>query len=812
MSYAIALSFLVAALAPTIVRFAGRASPWILAILPASIFAWFLSLTGRVREEGSIVQQITWVPGLDANLTFHLDGLSLLFALLVSGIGILIVLYGGGYLKGHPQLGRFYLFLLFFMGSMLGVVLASNVISLFVFWELTSFSSYGLIGFIHEKERSRAAALQALLVTSLGGLVMLVGLILLGNMGGSFELTQLILQDSLSEHPFYVGALLLILAGAFTKSAQFPFHFWLPGAMEAPTPVSAYLHSATMVKAGVYLMARLNPALGDTTLWLYLVGGIGLVTMVVGAYLALAHTDLKKLLAYTTVMALGQLTMLIGLGTELAIQAMVVFLLVHALYKAALFMAAGSIDHETGTRDVRELGGLAGVMPLTFAASLVAALSMAGLPPLFGFVGKEIVYDATLSLDSGAALFTTFAVLANIAVVAVAGIVALRPFLGARRQTPKAPHEAPFTMWIGPALLGAGSVVFGLLPALVGPTFMVDAASAILGEPQSFELALWHGFNLPLLLSAITVASGVILYLAWPRLRTGFGIFDRLFGEVPRLGYEWTLDALARVAAWQTRTIQNGSLRWYLFVIVAFFVALTGATLLFRGGIALPDTTGSVHIFEVIVAIICAGGALVVVLARSRVAALASLGITGYALALLFVMFSAPDLALTQLFIETLSVILLTLVVIYLPPLRRSEAMPGRKRPVVRDAVVSALAGGLVTLLVWGVIANPLDMTIPEFYGENSYTEAHGRNIVNVILVDFRAIDTMGEILVLALAGIGVFTLMRLRANRARAPRVFAYRLAPEEERGLVPAERTDIAGPLPDDDEWEQDERGRNS
>src|SRR5690625_1643752 len=698
MSYAIALSFLVAALAPTIVRFAGRASPWILAILPASIFAWFLSLTGRVREEGSIVQQITWVPGLDANLTFHLDGLSLLFALLVSGIGILIVLYGGGYLKGHPQLGRFYLFLLFFMGSMLGVVLASNVISLFVFWELTSFSSYGLIGFIHEKERSRAAALQALLVTSLGGLVMLVGLILLGNMGGSFELTQLILQDSLSEHPFYVAALLLILAGAFTKSAQFPFHFWLPGAMEAPTPVSAYLHSATMVKAGVYLMARLSPALGDTTLWLWLVGGAGLITMLVGAYLALAHTDLKKLLAYTTVMALGQLTMLIGLGTQLAIEAMVVFLLVHALYKAALFMVAGSIDHETGTRDVTVLGGLGRVMPLTFAAALVASLSMAGLPPLFGFVGKEIIYDATLSLPSAEVLFTTAAVLANIAVVAVAGVVALKPFLGSRRKTPVTPHEAPFTMWIGPFVLGVGSVVFGLLPALVGPTLMVGAASAVLGEPVSFELALWHGFNLPLLLSAITVASGVALYLAWPRLRTAFGGFDRLVGEGPRRGYEWTLDALARVAAWQTNAIQNGSLRWYLFIIIAFLAVLTGGTLLLRGGFTLPDTGGTVHIFELIVAAATAGGAVVLVLVRSRVAALASLGIAGYGLALLFVMFSAPDLALTQLFIETLSVILLTLIVIYLPPLKRSDAVPGRKRPVVRDAVVSIAAGALITI------------------------------------------------------------------------------------------------------------------
>src|SRR5690625_4980328 len=443
---------------------------YLLALLPFGIFVYFLTLYPTITGGEIVRSSLPWLSSLGINLSFLLDGLSYLFVLLITGMGTFIVLYASGYMKGHSYLGRFYLALLLFMASMLGVVLSDNLITLFVFWELTSFTSFMLIGFNHESTESRKSALQALLVTFGGGLALLAGVVLMGIAGGTMEISEILSSgDLIRNHGLYLPILILFLLGAFTKSAQFPFHFWLPNAMEAPTPVSAYLPSATMVKAGIYLMARLNPALGDTTLWLYLVGGIGLVTMVVGAYLALAHTDLKKLLAYSTVMALGQLTMLIGLGTELAIQAMVVFLLVHALYKAALFMAAGSIDHETGTRDVRELGGLAGVMPLTFAASLVAALSMAGLPPLFGFVGKEIVYDATLNLDSGAALFTTFAVLANIAVVAVAGIVALRPFLGARRQTPKAPHEAPFTMWIGQAVLGAGSVGCGVLPARGGP-------------------------------------------------------------------------------------------------------------------------------------------------------------------------------------------------------------------------------------------------------------------------------------------------------------------------------------------------------
>src|SRR5690625_4609516 len=579
MSYAIALSFLVAALAPTIVRFAGRASPWILAILPASIFAWFLSLTGRVREEGSIVQQITWVPGLDANLTFHLDGLSLLFALLVSGIGILIVLYGGGYLKGHPQLGRFYLFLLFFMGSMLGVVLATNVIRLFVFWKRTSYTSYALIGFIHEKERSRAAALQALLVTSLGGLVMLVGLILLGNMGGSFELTQLILQDSLSEHPFYVGALLLILAGAFTKSAQFPFHFWLPGAMEAPTPVSAYLHSATMVKAGVYLMARLNPALGEHPLWTTLLCSVGAFTMVLGAYRAYSATGIKKVLAYSTVMALGTLTMLIGIGTDHAMIAFASFLLAHSLYKGALFMVAGILDHSTGTKDLTLMGGLRRAMPLTVIAASVAGLSLAGLPPLFGFVAKEALFEAVLGAPWQGAALLVAAVGSSALLIAVAGSVAVKPFWGAPGDTPKVPHEAPLGMWLGPMVLAFTSLLFGLALYVPDTLLMGAAVTSVHGAPVDFHLSLWHGVNWPLILSFGSLIVGAILYALWRSSRAPLArVNERLSRFGPEAGYFCLMKGLVWVSEWQTRVLQNGLVRSYMIVLIMTTVLLTGYT------------------------------------------------------------------------------------------------------------------------------------------------------------------------------------------------------------------------------------------
>lgn len=740
---------------------------WLLALLPAAVFAFFVAQLPALAERGALLQVLPWVPGLAVNLTFYLDGLSLLFALLISGIGTLIVIYAGGYLKGHPQLGRFYLYLLFFMGSMLGVVLASNVVTLFIFWELTSFSSYLLIGFTHESERSRKAALQALLVTGLGGLAMLAGLVLVALIGGSFELSELI-GLNLTQHPLYLGALTLVLAGAFTKSAQFPFHFWLPGAMEAPTPVSAFLHSATMVKAGVYLLARLHPAMGGTQAWEWLVGGVGAATMLLGALLALTHTDLKRLLAYTTMMALGTLTMLLGLGSYLAIEAMVVFLTVHALYKAALFMVAGALDHETGTRDVLQLSGLARRMPLTFTGAAVAALSMAGLPPLFGFVGKEIIYEGALAFSNLPWLVAATAVAANMAVVAVAGIVALKPFVGPLKETPKAPHEGPVSLWLGPLTLGASSLLFGLLPALVGSVVLVRAASSVYGEPLSFELALWHGFNLPLMLSVVTIAGGVVLYRYWPRLRAALASFDDLMGEEPRRIYEGLLEHLNAVAAWQTRTLQNGSLRRYLFLIIASTLLLTGVTMLVKGGFGFPEVgavTSYASFYEWVLAILCLLGSVFVVLARSRLAAVAALGIAGYSLALLFVLFSAPDLALTQLFVETLSVIILTLIIIHLPQLLRDDEMHDSKRPVVRDVSVSVLAGLLITALVWSVTSLPLDRAVPAFYEANSYKEAEGRNIVNVILVDFRALDTLGEITVLALAGVGVLTLLKLRAS-----------------------------------------------
>lgn len=457
--------FLAASFAPAAHRALGRRAGVVLAMAPGLLFAHFARFLAPVASGRALAESWEWVAGLGIRLAFRLDGLSLLFALLVTGIGALVLVYGGGYLKGDPRLPRFYSAMLFFMAAMLGLVLADDAIALFVFWELTSVSSYLLIGFDHEKAEARRAALQALFVTGAGGLALLAGLLLLGRVAGTLQLSALGAQAAaIQAHALYLPALLLILLGAFTKSAQFPFHFWLPGAMAAPSPVSAYLHSATMVKAGIYLLARLNPALGGSDAWHTIVILTGTATLVIGAVLAYGQTDLKRLLAFTTVSALGVLTVLVGISTELSARAAMVFLLVHALYKAALFLGVGAIDHEAGTRDVRHLGGLARAMPLTAFAVVASALSMAGLPPLFGFVAKELFYEAKLEAPQVGQLLVIASFAGSALVAAAAALVAWRPFFSRGRETPKHAHEAPPSLWLGPVLLASLSVALGLLP------------------------------------------------------------------------------------------------------------------------------------------------------------------------------------------------------------------------------------------------------------------------------------------------------------------------------------------------------------
>ena len=738
-------------------------------VLPGALTVWFATMLPTVAAGETIRYAVDWVAGLDVALSFYVDGLSLLFALLISLIGFFIFLYARSYLAGDPHLGRFMLYLSLFMLSMLGVVLADNVVTLFVFWELTSLTSYLLIGYNHTDPKSRRNALQALVVTGTGGLALLAGLILLALVAGSFELSAInAAGDAVRAHDWYLGILILVLLGAFTKSAQFPFHFWLPNAMAAPTPVSAYLHSATMVKAGVYLMARVHPSLGNTEVWLWTLTIAGAVTAVWASILALRQTDLKPMLAYTTLMALGTLTLFLANTSEVAITAVVVFILVHSFYKATLFMVAGAIDHEAGTREIGRLGGLARLMPFTCLAAALAALSMAGVPPFAGFIGKELVYKGALAVASEPGFVAVAALAANAMMVTVAAIVAIKPFLGPKGDTPKKPHEAPWTMWIGPVVLAVLGLACGLAPALLLSGLVEAGVSAILGldEPTSYPLQLWHGVNLPLVMSGVTVALGALLFWQWPRVRSAIDAACRRLPAADAF-YDGCMKRLVDLAEWQTALLQTGSQRHYVLVVFATLAAGLGVTLIVRDAVVLPTAMPQVAFYKWAVVGLIIAATLVTVFARSRLTAICALGVIGTSVALLFVMYGAPDVAMTQLMVEILIVIIVALVMLRLPAFR--DDGHGDRTGHIRDAVVAIGTGITISLTLLAVLQYPLDRRLTDYFEANSYPEALGRNIVNVILVDFRAIDTFGEIAVVAIAGLACFALIKLRPGRRSA-------------------------------------------
>jgi multicomponent Na+:H+ antiporter subunit A len=737
---------------------------YVVTIIPGLLVIYLITLIPTIIQGEPLTVTIPWVPSLGVSLSLMVDGLSLIFGLIITVIGALVVLYAGSYLAGNPQLKRFYVYILLFMTAMLGVVFSRNLITLFVFWELTSISSFLLIGFYHEKEASRKAALQALLVTGGGGLVFLVGILILGLVAGSYDLVVLstkvgIIQSS----PFYSAILILFLVGAFTKSAQFPFHFWLPGAMEAPAPVSAYLHAATMVKAGIYLIARMTPILGGTTLWLVIIVLVGAITMLLGAWMALGQTDLKRILAYSTVSVLGMLTFLLGLGSTLAAKAAMVLLIAHALYKGALFLAAGAVDHESGSRDILQLGGLRRVMPLTAGVVALAALSQAGIPPLLGFISKELLYETALETDTYTWLMTAVALITSVILVAVAAVVSIRPFWGKLVDTPKKAHEAPWQMNLGPVVLVSLSLIFGIFPGWMGNLLVAPAVSAVIGEASKVKLSIWHGITPMLILSIVTVGLGILLYVIRKPARATVQRLDLGKRIGPARVYQVSLRALDHLADVQTRLIQNGSLPNYLLTVIVFALVLIGYSLL-RGTDwvnLLGSWQGELRLYEVFFPVIILVATVAVVRSKSRLAAVAALGVVGFGVAMIYVLFGAPDLAMTQFAIETLTVILFVLVLYRLPRF----ASYSRPRSRLRDAVIAILAGAMMTLLVLAVTATPLTSRLSPYFAENSYLLAKGRNIVNVILVDFRGIDTLGEVTVLAVAAIGVFALMKLRAE-----------------------------------------------
>ncbi len=764
MLFLLALHAALAVVAPVAGRRLGRRVFWLCSLAPAVTFVWVLSRTAAVADLRPAEESVEWVPGLGLGLDLRMDGFSLLMAGLISGVGVLIFAYSRWYFSDQPGLGRFAGTLTAFAGAMLGVVLADNLLVLYVFWELTSVTSYLLIGFEDKKGAARAAALHALLVTAAGGLAMLGGFVLVGQAAGTYSLSAIV-ADPPSGTVVSAG-LVLILLGAFTKSAQAPFHAWLPGAMAAPTPVSAYLHSATMVKAGVYLIARLAPAFSVTVgFWRPVVITVGLVTMLLGGYRALRQHDLKLLLAYGTVSQLGLMVVLVGAGRPDLTFAGAALILAHSLFKAALFLVVGVVDHQAHTRNLRVLTGLAARMPATFVVAAIAVASMAGIPPLLGFISKEAIYEAMLHTGSGAGdLLAVCGVVLGSALTFAYGarflwgtfaskpVPSLGDAVGPDVPAPPWPFLAPA------ALLAILTVAFGLLPALASG--VVEAAGSSL-DPTIGDrhLVLWHGVTPALGLSALTLAIGAALYIKRSAVER---IQDRPPAVPSALGgYQASVVALNRIAARTTGIVQNGSLPTYIGVILLTVLVLPGIALLgvdLPDGIALAESPLQVAVVALVIAA-AAGAAF----ARRRFAAVLFLGGVGYGVAVLFLIQGAPDLALTQILVETLALVIFVLVLRHLP--ERFEPEPWRLRQGIRLAV-SAGMGLFVAAFVLVAAGSRTAEPISDEFLARALPEGGGRNVVNVILTDFRGLDTMGEITVLTVAALGIASMVAAGRRR----------------------------------------------
>lgn len=734
-------------------------------LLPLGLFIYFCSFIGRISR-GEVVSVFhQWVPSFSLNLSFTLDGLSLLFSLLITGIGFLVFAYSATYLKGHQYIDRFYGYLGMFMGAMLGLVLSDNLLSLFLFWELTSISSFFLIGFNNTSKESRKSAILALTLTGAGGFLFLAGAVLLGWVSGTFSMTEMLyMREAIHGSEHYLLIIFLIMGAAFTKSAQFPFHFWLPGAMKAPTPVSAYLHSATMVKAGIYLLLRFTPILGNHEVWnttLIIIGGI---TMLYTAFHTVFRTDLKSVLAYSTVAVLGLLVFLTGLGTQYALTAAAVYIVVHALYKASLFLSTGIIDHQTGTRDITRLSGLRKVMMPVAVAGVLAAVSSAGVPPTIGFVGKDLVYETTLGMGDAALYLTILALATNVLILYAGFVAGISPFTGKLPQRfEKIKMPGPL-LWVPPLFLSVSGLILGIFPGLLDSSIVRPVVDAVGGDGAAVHLKLWHGFNTVLALSGVTLSLGFLLYFLVKPSEAKVKAMARLEAISPKniaLGFG---DYFTRLSSAWTGVFQNGFLRNYVVTIVLFMVILVGYSL-FSGseGIVVDwRSLSKLTFYEVAIMTLMFMAVIFTVASRSRLNAVVGMGVLGYAICLLFVIYSAPDLAMTQFSIDTLTVILFVLVLARLP----KYLEPSNHTRRLRDGVISGAFGLLLALIALEVLQEPVNKEISEFYAENAYVLAQGKNVVNVILVDFRGADTWIEITVLTAAALGVFSLMKLRLKK----------------------------------------------
>ena len=721
-----------------------------------------------VMQGETLIWAVRWVPAIGLSLALRLDGLSLLFVLMILGIGLLVIIYARYYLSERDPMGRFYAYLLLFMGAMLGLVMSENLIQMLMFWELTSISSFLLISYWRHLSLARQGARMALAVTGAGGLALLGGILLLGEITGSYDLTVILASaETIHRHPLYLPALVLLLLGAFTKSAQFPFHFWLPHAMSAPTPVSAYLHSATMVKAGVFLLARLFPALSDSAAWTWIVAPVGLATLVLGAYTALFKNDLKGLLAYSTISHLGLITLLFGIGTPLAAVAAVFHIMNHATFKASLFMAAGIIDHEAGTRDMRRLAGLWKYMPYTGLLAMVAAAAMAGVPLLNGFLSKEMFFEKTVFMATVAEstwLLPVFATLAGAFAVAYSlRFIHDVFFNGEPKDLPRTPHEPTRWMKVPVEVLVVICVAVGIFPgATFGPLLAVAAGATLHAPLPHYSLKLWHGFTPALGMSALAMLGGIGIYAV---RRPLFQLHDRLLGGFDARRVFLRLEAAVFTVADRLDGLLN---RASLQRMLAVTLAAAAAVLVV--GLRGIDLRASVPLTPLdpvsLAAALClAVGAIgTIVLHRQRWTALVMLSVVGLIISLAFAKLSAPDLALTQLSVEMVTIVLLLLALYFLPATTPIEPSLLRR---AADLALALVAGLLTAGLTWAVLTRPYD-SIARWFVDNSVPGGGGTNVVNVILVDFRGFDTLGEITVLAIAAVGIY--MLLDRLRLRAP------------------------------------------
>lgn len=779
-----------------------------------SLLAGLVALVGTIQvallypqiaHGGVIREEFMWLPSLGLNFVLRMDGFAWLFSMLVLGIGTLVSLYARYYMSPDDPVPRFFAFFLAFMGAMLGLVISGNLIQIVFFWELTSLFSFLLIGYWHHRADARRGAYMALMVTGAGGLCLLAGVMLLGHIVGSYDLDLVLAAgDQIRAHSLYPVMLALVLIGALSKSAQFPFHFWLPHAMAAPTPVSAYLHSATMVKAGVFLLARLWPSLSGSEEWFYIVGGAGAITLLLGAYCAIFQNDLKGLLAYSTISHLGLITLLLGLNSPLAAVAAVFHILNHATFKASLFMAAGIIDHESGTRDIRKLSGLVRLIPFTATLAMVASASMAGVPLLNGFLSKEMFFAETVFISSTAWVEFALPVIATVAGT-FSVVYALRftvdVFFGpTATNLPHTPHEPPRWMRAPVELLVFTCLLVGIFPAQVVGSILAAAALPVVGGVlPEYSLAIWHGWNAPMIMSLVAMSCGVVLYLILRKqLKRGRFKYPPLISYFNgKRGFERCLVVMMRGVRKIEKRISTKRLQTQLFLLVLAAV-VAGVIPMLHSGLSWgdrPKIPGSIVFVTLwLLAIACALGAAWQA-KYHRLAALTMVSVCGLMTCITFVWFSAPDLALTQLVVEVVTTVLILLGLRWLP--RRIEEvspLPSSLRKArirrLRDFLLSTVVGGGMALLSYAMLTRQTPNDISSFYLSRALPEGGGSNVVNVMLVDFRGFDTLGEITVLGAVALTVYALLR----RFR-PSKESMQL-PAQQRQLAPDVATDLVNP----------------